>query len=197
MLFDRTKTYAIRSTSEANQHAQRINTHIEEIMQEAGISWQQLSALAVLNGPGSYTGLRIGLASAKGFCYALDKPLILINHLDLMHRCDLQKSEATVYVLKARDNEYFMKTFDAVSGQLTEAELVTKDELLSLSAGKQLLTSDAGIINDFEKVTLIHIEPDGLRPYLFSLYDAANFADLMHCEPFYLKNVFINKINKL
>lgn len=196
MLFDREKIRATRITTEANQHAQSINMHIQQVMHEAGIQWEQLSAVAVLNGPGSYTGLRIGLATAKGFCYAKDIPLILLNHLDLMLFCSDEKKPDSIYFLKARENEYFVKRTQN-SAELTEATLMTKEDLIQASAGGTLYTTDEGIMHDFDEVSLIRLEAVSISRYVFVLYDGAIFADLMHCEPFYLKNVFINKINKL
>lgn len=196
MLFDREKIRATRITTEANQHAQSINTHIEQVMHEAGIKWDQLSAVAVLNGPGSYTGLRIGLATAKGFCYAMDIPLILLNHLDLMLFCSDEKKPAPIYFLKARENEYFVKRAQN-DAELNETVLMTKEDLIQASAEGTLYTTAEDIIQDFDRVSLIRLETVLICKYVFMLYDGSIFADLMHCEPFYLKNVFINKINKL
>jgi tRNA threonylcarbamoyladenosine biosynthesis protein TsaB len=69
---------------EQREHASFLQLAIKEIAAQAGIALQELDAVAVTSGPGSYTGLRVGMASAKGICYALNKPLILINTLEVM-----------------------------------------------------------------------------------------------------------------
>ena len=65
-------------------HAEKLNVHIAEVMGEAGREFKDLDAVAVGTGPGSYTGLRIGLSAAKGLCFALDKPLIGMGTLDVL-----------------------------------------------------------------------------------------------------------------
>ena len=75
---------AERSNDIQNNHGQVINSQIQEMMTECNLPWQQIDAICVLNGPGSYTGLRISLATAKGLCYAQSIPLILLNKLDLI-----------------------------------------------------------------------------------------------------------------
>lgn len=71
----------LRETTNKNSHSEVITTLIEEMVAEAGINLRMLDAVAVSEGPGSYTGLRIGVSTAKGLCYALDKPLIAVNTL--------------------------------------------------------------------------------------------------------------------
>ena len=75
---------AHETNNEQQQHAAFVQPAIQRIMHQAGYTLQQIDAVAVSNGPGSYTGLRVGLASAKGLCYALEKPLITINTLQVM-----------------------------------------------------------------------------------------------------------------
>jgi tRNA threonylcarbamoyladenosine biosynthesis protein TsaB len=70
-----------REENKGYTHAENLTAFIEEMMQEAGLSFSELDAVAVSSGPGSYTGLRIGVSTAKGYCYALDKPLIAVPTL--------------------------------------------------------------------------------------------------------------------
>jgi len=74
----------IRETREKNSHSSTITVFIEEIMKIAGMPFSALDAVAVSMGPGSYTGLRIGVSTAKGICYAIDKPLIAVGTLQSM-----------------------------------------------------------------------------------------------------------------
>ncbi|MEI6436524.1 MAG: tRNA (adenosine(37)-N6)-threonylcarbamoyltransferase complex dimerization subunit type 1 TsaB, partial [Bacteroidota bacterium] len=74
----------IRESESPNVHSSKLTVFIDEMMKEAGHTFQELDAVAVSMGPGSYTGLRIGVATAKGLCYALDKPMIAIPTLQAM-----------------------------------------------------------------------------------------------------------------
>ncbi|MCJ0743604.1 tRNA (adenosine(37)-N6)-threonylcarbamoyltransferase complex dimerization subunit type 1 TsaB [Pedobacter montanisoli] len=78
------ETIALKEQKASNIHASSLTCFIEDVMLQAGLKYQDLDAIAVSKGPGSYTGLRIGVATAKGLCFALDKPLIAINTLTLM-----------------------------------------------------------------------------------------------------------------
>src|SRR2546428_3613493 len=75
------KLLAIKEQNSPNIHAGMITLFIQDVLNQCGHTLQQLDAIAVSMGPGSYTGLRIGVSTAKGLCYALDKPLIAINSL--------------------------------------------------------------------------------------------------------------------
>lgn len=71
-----------RELNEANRHAEVLTVFCRELIQEAGLSFSQLDGVCVSKGPGSYTGLRIGVSAAKGFCYALNIPLLAVNTLE-------------------------------------------------------------------------------------------------------------------
>ncbi|MBP6588030.1 MAG: tRNA (adenosine(37)-N6)-threonylcarbamoyltransferase complex dimerization subunit type 1 TsaB, partial [Flavobacterium sp.] len=72
------------NAEEGYSHAERLHVFMEEIIKEVGITFQDLSAIAVSQGPGSYTGLRIGVSAAKGLCYALSVPLIAVDTLQVL-----------------------------------------------------------------------------------------------------------------
>ena len=82
-LFDSVSVLQHILHQEALQHSTVLHTLIDKILKLQGITFEDLEAIGIMNGPGSYTGLRIGLAAAKGFCYALDLPLILFNKLEI------------------------------------------------------------------------------------------------------------------
>lgn len=75
---------AVKELDERNVHASQITLFIDEVMKKAGKSYQDLDAVSVSKGPGSYTGLRIGVSTAKGLCFALDIPLIAVDTLEAM-----------------------------------------------------------------------------------------------------------------
>src|ERR1700744_6114027 len=78
------KTLAFKQVDQRNIHAEVITVFIEELLVETGFHYRDIDAIAVSCGPGSYTGLRIGVSTAKGLCYALEKPLIAIETLESM-----------------------------------------------------------------------------------------------------------------
>src|SRR5262245_57330947 len=78
---DKGKLLAIEEFREGYNHAEKLTVMIEIVLKTAEISFKDLDAIAVSKGPGSYTGLRIGTSTAKGLCYALEKPLISVNTL--------------------------------------------------------------------------------------------------------------------
>ena len=201
---------ATEINTNSRDHAAAINGMIEKVLATAGISLEQVDAFAVCAGPGSYTGLRIGLATAKGFCYALNKPLLLQNKLTLLawqtyNR--LKNEDSTVYkriisILTAREKEYFTATYDSNFNTDMEPVHVTENELLQEI-----------IKNDENAYVTGKIDPEVLKSniypvyyhedeyidagmwalYVFMSYKRHEFAVLSTSEPFYLKQVFINK----
>lgn len=106
---------AVKETqSEQYIHGEVLNLFIQEILQEARINPLDLCAVSVSSGPGSYTGLRIGVSTVKGFCYALGIPLIQIPTLDVLHAISILKHpEKTICVmLDARRMEVYSKIWD-------------------------------------------------------------------------------------
>ena len=87
VLAENEKLIAEKHSSEPRLHAQLLTVFIGQLLKETGYSFQQLDAICVSKGPGSYTGLRIGVAVAKGLCFALEKPLIAVNTLYSMTIC--------------------------------------------------------------------------------------------------------------
>ena len=117
------KTIAFKEETAQNIHASKLTLFISEVMEQAGIKFNDLDAIAVSKGPGSYTGLRIGVSTAKGLCFALDKPLIGINTLKMMATGFLAEHagyEGLVCpMIDARRMEVFTAVFDH---QLTEVK---------------------------------------------------------------------------
>ena len=115
------KLIAIRESEGAKEHSAMLTGFIAELVAEAGITYSQIDAFAVSMGPGSYTGLRIGVSSAKGLCYALDKPFIAVDTLKALawqaqQLCKQQKRdiENSLFcpMLDARRMEVFTALFD-------------------------------------------------------------------------------------
>jgi tRNA threonylcarbamoyladenosine biosynthesis protein TsaB len=94
-------------------HAEKLHVFIKEIVDEAGIELSNLSAVAVSQGPGSYTGLRIGVSTAKGLCYALDVPLIAIDTLTSLSNQVLFQDGLIIPMIDARRMEVYSAIFNS------------------------------------------------------------------------------------
>jgi tRNA threonylcarbamoyladenosine biosynthesis protein TsaB len=111
--------------SERLSHAEHLNVFIQQVMDDAGLPLARLDAVAVGIGPGSYTGLRIGLSAAKGLCFALDKPLIGMGTLDVLcHQLrsaeELGPTDRLQPMIDARRMEVFTRTFDTAVVPLSD-----------------------------------------------------------------------------
>src|SRR5690606_40960171 len=97
---------ALKQQNDANySHAENLHLFIIEVLKEAGYTPGELEAIAVSKGPGSYTGLRIGVSTVKGMCFALDKPLIAIDTLEILARqYVVERSEEHTSELQSREN---------------------------------------------------------------------------------------------
>jgi len=182
-------------------HGQLINRHIAEVMDAAKLSWSHLEAVCVLNGPGSYTGLRISLGTAKGICYAQDLPLVLLNKLQLIfhHSRPDQRAAQNGVLLKARTEEYFFASYQADGEELVAPGLSTSSQLQALCEAQtlKLFSIDREIGSELGAIEFLDLQADILADYCFKACEARQYADLFLSEPFYLKNVYVNKINNL
>jgi len=193
------------TSQETRSHASLINGMIGKTLSDAGISLGLLDGVVVCAGPGSYTGLRIGLATAKGLCYALDKPLILDNKLSLLAYNACQKHPyyaQYISLLIAREKEYFIGIYDHDFHCMLPPQHVTED-IISGLAEKNISTymvSDASkLFTDNLKIDNLQVDPDTKTElnswafYSFEKYNCNHFVNLMDAEPFYLKQVYTHK----
>lgn len=143
----------------ARTHSQRLLPSIDFILQEAGIRPSQLDAVVVSAGPGSFTGLRIGMSTAKGFAHALGIPIIGVNTLDFWAENYPCFSGSVVPILDARKGEVYTATYRWVDGEM---ERVTAPRAMALSALiKELLPSSGPIA----------FVGDAVQPYRHQLVD--------------------------
>lgn len=148
-LNDSERTLALRECRGQNAHSEKITMFIKEVMDEVGVDYPQLDAVAVSKGPGSYTGLRIGVSTAKGVCYAAGLPLMAIDTLHAMAYgmrdrlgAELQPNDFLVPMIDARRMEAYCAVFDAQLNKVKDTEALvfatenreqrTENELLSV-----------------------------------------------------------------
>lgn len=125
------KVVAIREEHEANKHAEKLSVFCDEVLREAGKSTSDLDAVAVSGGPGSYTGLRIGTSTAKGYCYALNIPLIAIPTLEAMARgmqADANTGDFVCPMIDARRMEVYTAVFTQSLEHVAPTSPVILDE---------------------------------------------------------------------
>ena len=183
-------------------HAGNINRLVTEVLKEDGIGLSDIDAIAVCNGPGSYTGLRIGLATAKGYCYVLGKPLILHNRLNLMlheARFIIPFKKNVIAILPARAGEYYA----AASGSLIALEPVHINTIMLqqvIQQGGETLYIIGRLSEDLSKIILSNgisfIEHQALNENHWAAataeaFTAGSFADIAYAEPEYLKPAYI------
>ncbi|MDG1793881.1 MAG: tRNA (adenosine(37)-N6)-threonylcarbamoyltransferase complex dimerization subunit type 1 TsaB [Flavobacteriaceae bacterium] len=179
-------------------HAERLHVYIDEVLQTAKVSIDQVDAIAISKGPGSYTGLRIGVSAAKGLCYALDVPLISVPTLEaLAHQVDAPKG-AVVAMLDARRQEVYSAIFDDHFSELrsTEAEVLSPESYQELLESSPVYFIGNGVSKT--KVLITHKNAHFIEDKLpsaqqmcalsFEKYKAKNFEDVAYFEPFYLKD---------
>lgn len=195
------KTIALKELSEAQfNHAEKLQTFIDEVLKISGITLKELNAVAVSKGPGSYTGLRIGVSSAKGLCYALDIPLISVDTLELLvHQLDVNDG-FLVPMIDARRMEVFTRIFDAEKNAVSKpyALIVETDSFDSLKGTIHLMGDGATKCKEIlnEERFLYHDEiifPSAQEMSLLSFqkYIKSDFEDTAYFEPYYLKDFML------
>lgn len=188
-------------------HSSLLTSFIEEVLSDSGIAFKHLDAVAVSMGPGSYTGLRIGVSAAKGFCYALDIPLIAVNTLDsLVSVAAVQneiKADFYVPMIDARRMEVYNAVFDASLRPVreTKAEIIEENSFSELlSKGEVAFFGDGAdkckaVIKHPNAVFYDNVFPSvsGLVSPAFEKLQKKEFEDLAYFEPFYLKDFVAGK----
>jgi tRNA threonylcarbamoyladenosine biosynthesis protein TsaB len=183
----------------ANQydHASFLQPAIVEICKQCGISLETLHAISVINGPGSYTGLRVGLASAKGICYALGIPLICINTLYWMARGNINDEVDYVCpMIDARRDEVYTALYDNDGNTLLEPSamiLEANSFATYLSNNRIAFIGDGavkcGVFIQHTNATFpnsLHSSSD-ISTISYEAFLNEDFQDLAYTEPFYIK----------
>lgn len=196
----------VQEIQEKNSHAGKLHILIMKLLENHQCRFADIDAFAVSQGPGSYTGLRIGVSAAKGFCFSLDKPLIAVNTLLSMTAFYLMKTNNTNFsvdlfcpMIDARR----MEVYNAMFAYNLETVLKTNAVILEENSYAEVLrTQKVHFFGDgsqkFQKILKnngnaqfeenFSTSSAGMIRLAFDAYLAGNFVDLAHFEPFYLKD---------
>ncbi|TXF76008.1 tRNA (adenosine(37)-N6)-threonylcarbamoyltransferase complex dimerization subunit type 1 TsaB [Chryseobacterium sp.] len=184
--------------SENYKQSESLHTFVQWALEGAEITLKDLDAVSLGMGPGSYTGLRIGASSAKGFCYGLKIPLIAVNSMETMIAPFLgQKYELIIPLIDARRMEVYTAVFDGNSGEMlmpTEAKILDEHSFENFKDKKVLFIGD-GAPKTKEIIELPNAEFNGsvfpsakfLIKKSVEKFLQNDFEDVAYFEPFYLK----------
>jgi tRNA threonylcarbamoyladenosine biosynthesis protein TsaB len=188
-------------------HAEKLNVFIDEVMKEAKLSFTQLSAVSVSKGPGSYTGLRIGVSSAKGICYAWDIPLIAVDTLEVIAASYQNKYTYLIPVLDARRMEVYTCIYDTYRKRITPIKAAVVDNSSFgeyISKGTTVIIGDAveKLKNVLQHPQVIFQEkyPSSIEAGVLSYkqFLRNDFVDVAYFEPYYLKDfIAVKPVSKL
>lgn len=207
------KLLGVKESSKKNSHSEIVTVFIDELLKENSVDFKDLDVIAVSKGPGSYTGLRIGVSTAKGMCYALDIPLISVNTLHSL-ACGTasnfkMKSDLPILfcpMLDARRMEVYCALFDENMNEVreTKAEIIEPDSFQTYLDSNQVFFFGDGsdkckeVIKHSNAVFLDDIFPTAanMMHIAFDKFQNQQFEDVAYFEPFYLKD-FIAGIPKV
>jgi tRNA threonylcarbamoyladenosine biosynthesis protein TsaB len=200
------KTIALKELNDGNySHAEKLHELIEQVVLEAKIALSDLKAIAISKGPGSYTGLRIGVSAAKGLSFALDIPLISTNTLQSLALSVSIDKGFKIPLLDARRMEVYSQVFNEKTEKIREvqAEIVDADSFSEfLKAEKVYFFGDGaekckGIITHKNAIFIDDKFPSAkeMSDISYQKYINNEFEDVAYFEPFYLKE-FLGVISK-
>jgi tRNA threonylcarbamoyladenosine biosynthesis protein TsaB len=207
------KVLAFKQVNERNKHAEVITLFTEELITGNGYTYQDLDAIAVSCGPGSYTGLRIGVSTAKGLCFALDKPLIAIETLEAMaygvindNAIEIEESTLLCPMIDARRMEVYCAVFNTDGEKLraTAADIIDENSFADLLKGHKILffgdgadKCEAVLGSNPNASFLLNFENSAtyLTQKAAEKFSGKDFENVAYFEPYYLKD-FIAGVSK-
>jgi tRNA threonylcarbamoyladenosine biosynthesis protein TsaB len=185
-------------------HAEKLHVFIEEILKESQVDFREIRAIAVSKGPGSYTGLRIGVSTAKGLCYALGIPLIAVDTLAVLAQKVTQEDGLIIPMIDARRMEVYSAVFDANHKKIMEvqAEVLTENsyadiaETIYIIGDCQEKCQTVLTKNNFVFMPeIVFPSANEMSPISFEKFTKNDFEDVAYFEPFYLKDFMLTKKN--
>lgn len=190
---------------EGYSHAERLHVFIDASLKEAGIVFQDLYAVAVSKGPGSYTGLRIGVSAAKGLCYALGIPLIAVDTLQVLAAQCSVSNGLIVPMIDARRMEVYSAVFtpDLENKRETLAEIITENSFEDLDQQVYFVgdcAEKAKTVLTKENFTFLneikYPSANEMSALSFKKFKINDTVDVAYFEPFYLKDFIITPSKK-
>ena len=183
-------------------HAEQLHNFIQEAVEKTGNVMSDLDAIAVSKGPGSYTGLRIGVSAAKGLCFALDIPLIAIPTLESMaHQINTRTGEKIIPLLDARRMEVYSSVYDSDYKEIreTRAEVIDGSSFESYKDEKKIWLIGSGSAKCQEVLEYPNfnykpeIIPSAREMAILShlKFKENKFEDVAYFEPYYLKDFMV------
>ena len=214
-LFNEGQLLCCRENSEGRSHASTLAVFIDEILKEDNISPKNLSAVAVSKGPGSYTGLRIGVSTAKGICFAQNLPLIAVDSLQAMtfgaigalkERGDDIEGMVFCPMIDARRMEVYSALYSSQLAvvESVKATIVDESTFTSILEKSRVVFFGNGaakcraVISHANAIFLEDNFSSAKNMVLPSLeaFKSSNFVDTAYFEPFYLKDFVITQSKK-
>lgn len=206
-LSDGDKVVALKANPLQKDSAAWVQPAIHELVKESGLALKDLSAISVSAGPGSYTGLRVGMSTAKGLCYALGIPLITVSTLQMMAVAALQEdADLLCPMIDARRMEVFTALYDKSLNEVVAphnlileahsfAPQLEQNRVLFFGNGAEkfrpLVSTPQAFFASIE-ANAAHLVPLALRRF-----EAGAFADLAYAEPYYGKEFFSTYIKSI
>ena len=206
-----TKDGKLLSLKEKNDekysHSTKLHSYVNKVLIDSKVKIKELSAIAVSKGPGSYTGLRIGVAAAKGLCFSLDIPLISVSTLLILSKQIKISSGLIVPVLDARRDEVYSAVYDTNHNLVREEapEIIDQNSFENYSKESEIYFIGSGqkkckeLINSNDNLIFYNKEsfPSSKEMAYISYKKFLNsdFEDLAYFEPAYLKNFILDSVS--
>ena len=203
--------FAFKQINERNIHAEVITLFIDELVMAAGLTYDDIDAIAVSSGPGSYTGLRIGVSTAKGLCFALNKPLIAIETLEAMAYGVLTNPDVVVDkdtllcpMIDARRMEVYCALFNSegvkvrptaadIIDELSFSEFLSKHKILFFGDGADKCETTLGGNPNAQFLTGFVNSATYITQKAAEKFNNREFEDVAYFEPYYLKDFIAGK----
>lgn len=201
---------SLRESDQGRDHAKQVAVFVDELLRETDVKPDELDAVAVGMGPGSYTGLRIGVSFAKGLCYGLNIPLLAVGSLEALTDVAIKDYEAGIIQVEGWDEAFLCPMVDArrmeVYTQIfnsrceaqseVSAEIITEDSFSQWRAKGKLVIFGNGAAKCQEMLPdaiYIDVAPSarGLTRIAHQLFEAGKTVDIAYFEPFYLKDFVV------
>lgn len=187
-------------------HAEKLHEFIKTVVEESNIDFKDLNAVAVSKGPGSYTGLRIGVSAAKGICFSLDIPLIATNTLQTLAMSITNNDGIKIPLLDARRMEVYSAVFSNKNMEIreVEAEIIDKTSFNEYLINEKVYFLGDGASKCKEVIThknAIFLEDkfpsaNEMAKLSFEKYKISDFENVAYFEPFYLKDFLVTMPKK-